>query len=491
MIPAENIEYAQQIFVERLGQPYEFGGDWSPTDLTAATDCSGLAGEELEAVTKGSAMAWGHPVSTESWPYNYGTNTAAPPGTIGPYGTIAVSFPGAFPADAAATIAIHHGGGGVDSHMNICVDGMLMEDNGDAGVCTTVPPAIAQTDPYWTDWWYLPGPISGTVTPPVLPTPVLYGIDISNNNFGGPTAPNLSMIPGFVAEVVKEGFSWIEAKVSEGSTFADPTWTTIYRACQDNNIPVVAFHFLDTSDPNKQAQNCLAALNGAKVKIMLDWESGGGDFSTYEAVWHAFTNVGLDIVLEYIPNWYWQQQGSPDLSSVTGLISSSWVSGSGYASALYPGDSWAGWDSYGNATPVILQFTNQAQVAGMSLDADAFRGSLDDLNSLLGLGDNNPFMALTQAQQEDLYNFAALAFQQLAGVLSPPVQLLPGSPTPTGTGWPQLGQNAQGQNLTTVDALAAVATAVNALSSDFKSTSTGLAVLQKLAELQQILGTPA
>lgn len=108
-------------------------------------------------------MAWGHPVSTESWPYNYAANAPAPVGTIGPYGTIAVASPHDFPADAAVTIAIHHGGGGVDSHTNCCVAGMLMEDNGDNGVCTRGSGAMEQTDPYWTDWWYLPGPIDGPV----------------------------------------------------------------------------------------------------------------------------------------------------------------------------------------------------------------------------------------------------------------------------------------------------------------------------------------
>ena len=161
-IPAANITYAQNIFQARLGQDYGYGGSWSRTNLSALTDCSGLVGEELEAVTKGANMVWGHPVSTESWPYDYDNNLPAQPGTVGPYGTVAVASPNDFPADAAVTIAIHHGGGGVDSHMNCCVAGMLMEDNGDDGVCTT-PVAMVQTDPYWTDWWYLPGPIDGSV----------------------------------------------------------------------------------------------------------------------------------------------------------------------------------------------------------------------------------------------------------------------------------------------------------------------------------------
>ena len=45
-------------------------------------------------------------------------------------------------------------------------------------------------------------------------------------------------------------------------------------------------------------------------------------------------------------------------------------------------------------------------------------------------------MALTEQQQEDLYNMVSLIFQQVAGVV-PNLQLLPGSPTPMPTGWPR------------------------------------------------------
>ncbi|WP_165821719.1 GH25 family lysozyme [Mycobacterium colombiense] len=488
-------------FEERLGDPYVYGGVYSNGNVRQGCDCSGCAGWVLEALTKTPAnMSWAHNVSTESWPYDYNTNTPAAPGTVGPYGTISVgSNPAALPADAALWVNIMHGGGGEDSHMNTMLpNGFIMESNGDDGTCTNGTGGADQNNPEWTDHWYLPGPVTADVTPvtPVTPppvTPVLFGIDISNNNFGGPTSPNLGAIPGFVAEVVKEGFSWIEAKASEGSTFADPTFPAIYQACLANDIPVVAYHYVDTSNPDSQASNCKAALNGADVGIMLDWETNGGDFSNYEAVWHAFTNAGLTIVLEYIPQWYWESQGSPDLSavSVKGMVSSNWVNGSGYAYNLYPGDSWGGWASYGGVTPVILQFTSQAQVAGMSLDADAFRGSLADLKALLGTtpsqGDD-PLMALSSAQQEDMYNMLLFLTQSVTGDLNPSITqfLLPGSPTPVGADWgtqPNVGD----QIATVAKAVADLTTAVTALSADFATTSTGLAVLQKLADLNSIL----
>lgn len=60
-------------------------------------------------------------------------------------------------------------------------------------------------------------------------------------------------------------------------------------------------------------------------------------------------------------------------------------------------------------------------------------------------------MALTDQQQADLYN----AFMGTAAVVADIQTQLRG---PNLSGWPQLGQNAQGEDLTEVDALAAIRT---------------------------------
>lgn len=509
MIPASNVSYLwNNVVLPRLGvAPYAWGGSFTPGSDTVGTDCSGAVSAELGALVNGPGMPWPRQFYT-------GTFAGVTPGQTGPFGgvpetaqLVCIASPGDAPADAAMIIAIRQEADPTDAHMICQVQGVTIEMGGneiapdgdelDYHTNLTNPNcnSIFDTSEF-NQWFYLPGldpatpPPPGLILNPPAPVPVLWGIDISNNNFGGPTSPNLASIPGFVAEVVKEGFSWIEAKVSEGSTFADPTWISIYQACQANGLQVVAYHYVDTSNPASQAQNCKAALNGANVGIMLDWESNGGDFNNYEAVWHAFTAAGLNIVLEYIPEWYWQQQGSPDLSAVNvkGLVSSNWVNGAGYASAIYPGDGWPGWNSYGNATPAILQFTSKAQVAGMSLDADAFRGSLDDLKALFGTGTptgNGIFNMLTEAQQQDLYNWAMWTFAFLFGALTTNpgnVAPLPGSPTPVAASWPLKEPSAAG-------ALATIETAVQSLGDDFSSTATGLAVLSKLAELNSILTT--
>lgn len=86
----------------------------------------------------------------------------------------------------------------------------------------------------------------------------------------------------------------------------------------------------------------------------------------------------------YAPEWVYG-------NSLTGLDAplwaSSYVDGSGYASELYPGDSSGRWDPYSGKTPKVLQFTSKATIAGQSTcDANAFRGSITDLITLLAPG---------------------------------------------------------------------------------------------------------
>jgi LysM domain len=161
----------------RLGDEYVYGGVYSPTDLSQGADCSGVVGWVLEALTKTPAnMSWAHNVSTESWA------PGAAPGTVGPYGTIAVASLADIPADAALTINIMHGGGGEDSHTNCVVplpgslpyEGVIVESNGDYGSCTNGTGAYSANASLWTDHHFLPGPWIMDVAPgaePPAPAP--------------------------------------------------------------------------------------------------------------------------------------------------------------------------------------------------------------------------------------------------------------------------------------------------------------------------------
>jgi hypothetical protein len=68
--------------------------------------------------------------------------------------------------------------------------------------------------------------------------------------------------------------------------------------------------------------------------------------------------------------------------------------------AIYPGDDSAGWHAYSGQTPALLQYGSKATIAGLTTcDANAYRGSLDELLALIG-GD----MPLTGADGQTVWN---------------------------------------------------------------------------------------
>lgn len=371
----KSVEFAKRIGLDRVGNDYVYGGNWNPFDTNVGTDCSGCVIDICDAVRNGTAMAWTrHGMSTETWrPIEVGET-----GTI--FNTVCVANPRDFPADAAVKIAIHHGpGGGANSHMWCDVDGVRLESNGDDGCVTGADARDVYDTSYANDWHYLPGGIVEDGTAPTAPTPTpakvrIFGPDISNNN-------------GFVdiAQIQREGFDFVFAKVSEGSTFKDTYWARTRDECQRLGLIVAGYHYVKTDDPNRQADNFVSTLGDRSIPAMLDFEANSGGIGNYWAVKNAIEARGVTVRLSYIPRWYWQQIGQPDLSSVPGLIQSSYVNGTGYASVLYPGDTSSMWNGFGGRNVDILQFTDKALIAGMSLDANAFRGTPDQLRELLGL----------------------------------------------------------------------------------------------------------
>ena len=246
----------------------------------------------------------------------------------------------------------------------------------------------------------------------------LYGIDVASYQAG------LNL-----AEVKAESFDFIIAKATQGSGYVDPSWASFRDGANANDLVLVGYHYVTLDAATAQAENLVSALGDTGIPVMLDFEAGSGDLDNFWAVADAITAAGAHVALSYIPRWYWQEIGSPDLTGVPGLVASDYVDGTGYASALYPGDDSDSWTGYGGVDPVILQFTDAAEVAGQTVDADAYVGTADELQQLLTTGDD---MTPEQAQQ----------LQQVW------VQLL----GPTGQGWPQLG------NRTLVDAVSVVLT---------------------------------
>ena len=264
-----NIEFAKRIFTDRLGDPYVYGGNWDPYNLKTGTDCSGLVGDALDAVNQGTAMPWRRSVSTESWGYDYANNRPVTPGTKGPKGTIAVASLADVPADAAVIVNIHHGGGGEDSHTQCVVDGVVMESNGDHGTCTSSTGAIDPNSTYWTDHWYLPGPIieDGTPVTVIEPPDTLFA-DVS-----------------YYQAKVDDSYPYRVISIrSNDGTFVDPNFAAnlawCKKACDSGKLAAFLVYFVYRPDVDNV--HAVAALVGdphPQMGVEIDVESWGGQIT--------------------------------------------------------------------------------------------------------------------------------------------------------------------------------------------------------------------
>lgn len=219
----------------------------------------------------------------------------------------------------------------------------------------------------------------------------LYFPDLSNNNWS-----SNQDVTNFLSQLIPQGFSGASHKVSEGNYYTDPFWPTFSKYCQSNNIPYIGYHCLTTDDPTSQVQNYQS--NGGTLNVMIDHEQFNGQNSDLDQFWaivSAFNAANINVQLEYLPQWFWEDIGSPDLSALTTnnilLVSSAYPGGSGYASSIYAaggGDTGEGWSPYGGVTPSAWQFTDQASIAGINVDCNAYLGT--DINVLFGTASVTP-----------------------------------------------------------------------------------------------------
>ncbi|HEU5429582.1 MAG TPA: GH25 family lysozyme [Actinocrinis sp.] len=185
--------------------------------------------------------------------------------------------------------------------------------------------------------------------------------------------------------------SFVIAKTTEGTYYTDADYQGWRLQAARLGKPFAWYHFLSGENVTAQAAHTMANVGDASLPGMLDFEPAGafrptvGQGLAYVDAAHA---AGLRLVLLYLPRWYHQELGSPDLTGFAArgvhLVSSAYPGGTGSAPALYPGDGAAGWQPYGGMAPVLYQFTNQASDGGKPMDYNAFRGSVAELQALFG-----------------------------------------------------------------------------------------------------------
>lgn len=225
-----------------------------------------------------------------------------------------------------------------------------------------------------------------------------------------------------IDRVAAEGFRYVIAKATESDNYRNPEYGAQKAGARKNGLRFGAYHYLRADTSAKAQVDNYAALEPDKsVPVMLDHEAGSGDVRVLRAVHGEFVSRGYRVNLTYLPNWYWAgTMGKPDLAGLPPLMSSNYGrERTGYASAIYPGDSDVGWNGYGGLDVAVFQFTQKANVAGQSIDANAFRGTEAQLDAL--------FASATPPKETSVADTPQLILDQLVG--------------PNGQGWEILGRS--------------------------------------------------
>lgn len=183
-------------------------------------------------------------------------------------------------------------------------------------------------------------------------------------------------------EVAAEGFAFAFAKATQGVTFTDSRIGRNLRLMPAAGILPGVYHYLSRWTPARaQVAHFLKVVGPLDgLAVMLDWEHGSARKARkWVKVYRERT--GGRGVLGYISRGHWAAIGRPDLRFLTAVANAHYVTGTGYASNLYQKVPGHDWDPYGGQTPLVLQFTARARVAGQRMDADACRdiGVLRDL----------------------------------------------------------------------------------------------------------------
>lgn len=205
---------------------------------------------------------------------------------------------------------------------------------------------------------------------------VTFGIDISHHQ-----SRSLDL-----ARCRAEGIEFVFMKATEGASFVDEDFALNLAEARAAGLLVAAYHYVRSNASAAAQVKLLVDVVPLDVPVVLDVETNSGGVSLVRELVDRLRARGYRVPLLYLPRWYWQQLGSPSLVGLPPLWSS-----------RYPDtavddlrDEWADvpshyWNGYGGLDVAVLQFTSSARVAGYApLDANAFRGTREELSRLLG-----------------------------------------------------------------------------------------------------------
>jgi GH25 family lysozyme M1 (1,4-beta-N-acetylmuramidase) len=180
-------------------------------------------------------------------------------------------------------------------------------------------------------------------------------------------------------------------KVTEGTGYVNPDWAAskagLSLSAAHGFVPL-AYLFLDPGSSGGAQAEYFASKAGdlAGFGIAVDFERSAGGSPTLAQAQECAAEVRKlypgHPVGGYCPHWY---TGGEDLSFCDWLWASEYVTGSGDPGMLYSQVPASWWAPYGGRSPLLLQFTASATIAGISgaADCSAFQGTAAQLASRL------------------------------------------------------------------------------------------------------------
>lgn len=278
----------------------------------------------------------------------------------------------------------------------------------------------------------------------------IFGVDVSEHQDG------MSL-----AQAKREGMDFAIIRTTDG-THRDRCYRSHLEDAEGAGMITAAYHYLRNPSEGttvaQQVQASLEVMGDKKRPMWIDVETNAGlHVDHIRACKREFERRGVRVIgcYSYVPYWEGRIAPSEPDSHEFGAF---WVAAyggnpRGKPRDIYPGDHHRQWDyPLGNQKPALWQFGSNALVAGHAVDINAFRGTRAELEAL--------FTGHNHKEEENVSNLYSQITTFISGYLGPQIDAIQEIwrqlRGPKGEGWPQLGQNEHGQNLTLVDAVAAL-----------------------------------
>lgn len=232
----------------------------------------------------------------------------------------------------------------------------------------------------------------------------LFGVDVSEHQDG------MSL-----KQAKREGVEFAIIRTTDG-THRDRCYRSHLEDAEGAGMLTASYHYLrnpsEGTSVAQQVQASLEVMGDMKRPMWIDVETNAGlHVGHIRACKAEFDRRGVRVIgcYSYVP--YWEGSISPHEPD-SHEFGAFWVAAYGQnhhgrPRDIYPGDQHQQWDyPLGNQKPVMWQFGSNAQVAGYSVDINAYRGTRAQLESIFTgkktTSEKGPLMTLSDQEQREL-----------------------------------------------------------------------------------------